>query len=275
MPAKTVEDIAKVNELLQGKDKVFVKIDAGFMGGTYLSVQFCDSKGREIDQASRIRKEYYGLQTLSKAVEKGTEAGIERYTEPESDKPLFPWGNLDCYKNLKKEEYHCHGAWMIGSSLVAKGYGPMLYDVALEVLGKSGIGLTADRKQVSSPAAKVWLTYLQSRSNVKSKPFDLNHSTPETDDDCWSEHSSDTTWNQWIAKPEDPEEKKEAEKKFSDAINRIYFDAGINTVEALQQAGLIYGNNIPTIPAEPAENITENIFRLYNSFLIETYKRNT
>ena len=272
MPAKTVEDILKVNEILKGKDKVFVKIDAESMGGTMLSVKFCDSKGQEIDQTSPIRKEYYGLQTLSSTVEKGTEAGIERYNEPESDKPLFPWGNLDCYKNFKQEEYHCHGAWIIGSALVAKGFGPMLYDIVLEVLGKSGLGLTADRKQVSSQAAKVWLTYLQSRSNIKSKPFDLNRLTPETDDDCWSDHASNKAWNQWMANPEDSEEKKETEKKFSNAINRIYFDAGIKTLEDLQKAGLIYQNHIPTIAAASNENMTENIFRLYNEFLIEVYK---
>lgn len=267
MPAKTVEDIVKVNKLLQGKDKVLIKITIETLGTTSLSVNFCDSKGKEIIQESEIRRLYYGLETLSSEIEKGTESAIERYTEPESNKPLFPWGYVACYKNVKKSQFHCHGAWMIASASAAKGYGPMLYDVILQVLGKSGIGLTADRSTVSATAANVWLKYLQTRSDVKSKPFDMNHSTPETDDDCWSSHASYKDWNQWMANPED-------EKKFSNAINRIYFDAGITVLDELQKANLIYQNQIPTIPEESTENMTENIFRLYNSLLIETYKKN-
>jgi hypothetical protein len=48
-------------------------------------------------------------------------------------------------------------------------YGPLLYDVALEVAGAQG--LVPDRNQVSIDAEKVWRYYLRRRYDISAKPI--------------------------------------------------------------------------------------------------------
>jgi hypothetical protein len=48
-------------------------------------------------------------------------------------------------------------------------YGPLLYDVALEVAGDQG--LIPDRNQVSIDAEKVWRYYLRRRYDISAKPI--------------------------------------------------------------------------------------------------------
>jgi len=60
----------------------------------------------------------------------------------------------------------CYGAWMIESTKVedvASGFGPLLYDIAIEITGNAG--LMADRWSVSADALKVWEFYLKRRGH--------------------------------------------------------------------------------------------------------------
>ena len=53
------------------------------------------------------------------------------------------------------------------------GWGPMLYDVAMEIASEVGGGLTPDRSSVSDSAQNVWNYYLGSRGDVQSHQLDL------------------------------------------------------------------------------------------------------
>jgi len=55
----------------------------------------------------------------------------------------------------------------------ASGWGPMLYDVAMEVATEVGGGLTPDRSSVSSDAQNVWSYYFNDRGDVQSHQLDL------------------------------------------------------------------------------------------------------
>ena len=55
----------------------------------------------------------------------------------------------------------------------ASGWGPMLYDVAMEVATEVGGGLTPDRSSVSSSAQNVWSYYFNDRGDVQSHQLDL------------------------------------------------------------------------------------------------------
>ena len=55
----------------------------------------------------------------------------------------------------------------------ASGWGPMLYDVAMEVATQAGGGLTPDRNSVSNSAENVWNYYLGKRGDVQSHQLDL------------------------------------------------------------------------------------------------------
>ena len=50
----------------------------------------------------------------------------------------------------------------------ASGWGPMLYDVAMELATQVGGGLTPDRGSVSSDAGNVWSYYFNNRKKFKS-----------------------------------------------------------------------------------------------------------
>ena len=80
----------------------------------------------------------------------------------------------------------CGGAWMIGSAQATKGWGPMLYDVAMEYATMKGGGIIADRGSVSGEARHVWNYYMNNRGDVTGIQLDdlKNTLTPEEEDNC-------------------------------------------------------------------------------------------
>ena len=81
---------------------------------------------------------------------------------------------------------NCGGAWMIASSTALHGWGPLLYDVAMEYATINGGGLMADRGSVSSSARGVWQYYLANRGDTTGIQMDdlENTLTPEEEDNC-------------------------------------------------------------------------------------------
>ena len=67
----------------------------------------------------------------------------------------------------------CGGALNVVYSEAASGWGPMLYDVAMEVASEVGGGLTPDRSSVSDSAQNVWNYYFGNRGDVQSHQLDL------------------------------------------------------------------------------------------------------
>ena len=82
--------------------------------------------------------------------------------------------------------YKCLDAWEVRKSDVREGFGPMLYDLAMEWATKNGGGLVADRHGVSEEAVSVWLRYKNSRDDVEKIQLDdlKNTLTPEDEDNC-------------------------------------------------------------------------------------------
>jgi len=78
----------------------------------------------------------------------------------------------------------CLYAWVVNFSQATEGWGPMLYDVAMEVAGESG--LIADRNSLSDEAFAVWEYYMKNRSDVKKKQLDdMNNTlTQDEEDNC-------------------------------------------------------------------------------------------
>ena len=99
---------------------------------------------------------------------------------------------------ISKEDENCLEAFEVISSTATRGFGPLLYEVALEYASQKGGGLMADRDSVSDYAMAVWGKY-DSRSDVKSAQLDidmtktkipdelgdkLSNLTDTPDDDC-------------------------------------------------------------------------------------------
>ena len=87
---------------------------------------------------------------------------------------------------LTKPDHPCGEAWEVIMSGASQGWGPMLYDVAMEWASQNGGGLVSDRSHVSSSARAVWDYYLSNRSDVQSVQLDdlRNTITPEEEDNC-------------------------------------------------------------------------------------------
>jgi hypothetical protein len=90
----------------------------------------------------------------------------------------------------------CGGAWMIGNSEAASGWGPLLYDVAMEYATREGGGLISDRGSVSTEARSVWDYYMKNRGDVTGIQMDdlKNTLTPEQEDNCEQGSASFNDW---------------------------------------------------------------------------------
>lgn len=86
---------------------------------------------------------------------------------------------------------NCLDAMVIGSSEAVKGWGPLLYDVAIEYSSMIAGGLIADRNMVSEEAYDVWEYYHDNRDDVeKIQLDDPNNTLTTTDKDNCSQDVS-------------------------------------------------------------------------------------
>ena len=76
------------------------------------------------------------------------------------------YGSIQLYSVEEEIVGPCNGAFMISWAGATDGYGPMLYDLAMEWATANGSGLIADRGSVSPSAREVWDYYLNNRSDV-------------------------------------------------------------------------------------------------------------
>ena len=72
------------------------------------------------------------------------------------------------------------GTYEVIHSDAVSGYGPLMYDIAIEWSSITGEGLMSDRQSVSSDAQNVWMKYFNDRPDVIKIPL------PETCEDPMS-----------------------------------------------------------------------------------------
>ena len=82
------------------------------------------------------------------------------------------WGEVSIMRP-NKGTGPCGEALHVVYAGAASGWGPLLYDVAMEVATQVGGGLTPDRNSVSNDAQNVWSYYFNNRGDVKSQQLDL------------------------------------------------------------------------------------------------------
>ena len=113
------------------------------------------------------------------------------YKESWSDNPFAsksPGGKVA----IMTPDHPCGGAWEVALADAQSGWGPMLYDVAMEWATQNGGGLVSDRSHVSPMAREVWNYYLSNRGDVQSVQLDdlRNTITPEEEDNCEQQSAS-------------------------------------------------------------------------------------
>ena len=97
-----------------------------------------------------------------------------------------PYGKITFFRPRTEYRGNCDEAFVVGVATADDGWGPLLYDVAIEQSTISGNGLTSDRDSVSDEAQDVWWKYLTKRTDVESHQLDdlANTRTPEEEDNC-------------------------------------------------------------------------------------------
>ena len=100
---------------------------------------------------------------------------------------------------------NCGGAMKVDSANALSGWGPMLYDVAMEYATQIANGLFADRDEVSEEARKVWNYYMNNRDDVIAHQLDdtRNSLTPVEEDNCDQEVAGGFT--SMYSRAEEPE----------------------------------------------------------------------
>jgi hypothetical protein len=99
--------------------------------------------------------------------EKTGEGYIITYRTDEGASPRMDFGfkgTIVMEEPQLADEYPCLEALMVSWAQATKGYGPLLYDVAMEIATREAGGLVSDRTVVKPPAQKVWRYYLSNRS---------------------------------------------------------------------------------------------------------------
>ena len=107
-----------------------------------------------------------------------------------------PGGAIEIFRpGSIEDDGPCGGAWQIGHSAASSGWGPLLYDVAMEWATLEGGGLISDREIVSGAARKVWDYYMANRGDVTGIQMDdlKNSLTPEDEDNCNQQAAGSTS----------------------------------------------------------------------------------
>lgn len=163
-----------------------------------------------------ILREYIKLSLLKEAAQQPTGLALGIYQKNSDDRQLVLWDPnellklVTAYKEKHKINYlpksayvefldildkwivgtltlapqdnenHWHGSEVVASA-AKKGFGPAMYDIAMNVAGT----IYSDRTSVSSSAKNIWHHYYSDRGDVKVLPFDdiKNPKTPSPEDD--------------------------------------------------------------------------------------------
>jgi len=104
------------------------------------------------------------IQSLSPGLETAENTILARnYPQPlpeEFQHPSGIYGTIAMERLSDWREPDCAGAFIVVNSVATPGYGPLLYDVAIEYASIIGTGLVSDRYSVSNAARGVYAKYV-------------------------------------------------------------------------------------------------------------------
>ena len=98
----------------------------------------------------------------------------KRFSQVSYDDPGIPHGEVEIWKGDPGDSGPCLDGYLIMQANAERGWGPLLYEIALEWASQKGGGLAADRGIVSQYAMAVWDKYAK-RSDVEKKQMDIEH----------------------------------------------------------------------------------------------------
>ena len=138
----------------------------------------------ELESNERAWIEYW-KGTYFIRIERGSEVIASMQLSPIGNDSDYSWSTRDdCYDRYS-ETYLEIGP---DESRADHGYGPLMYDIALEYAYQLGMYIVPDRTGVSGAASKMWKHYKDKRSDVRFEPFDSDHPCFYEDYDFDREH---------------------------------------------------------------------------------------
>jgi hypothetical protein len=117
------------------------------------------------------------------------------------DQPV--WGDVSFYEK-NPTPMPCDDASIIAVTSAGDGWGPFLYDIAMEIATIRSNGLAPDRHIVSNEAEEVWEFYSEQRPDVQEFQMDdeYNTLTPEVEDNCIQHKARKSTdFDSWHTTP--------------------------------------------------------------------------
>lgn len=145
-----------------------------------------------VEQALRSAKQAHGSRAMISAVDlpTGFRVAVETNAAPWQGRVI--WNTSIILHEAPSEDFktgfevgeigldtihdRANKLWRVGLVESEHGYGPLLYDLAMEyVFLTGGTGLMASREEVSPAASSVWKTYQASRPDVTSRPAIGHH----------------------------------------------------------------------------------------------------
>ena len=113
------------------------------------------------------------------------------------------YGSVEAIR-AKNEMSPCRDAYeVLFSRVTRRGFGPLLYDIAMEAATELGGGLMSDRMVVSSDAQRVWGKYQNDRPDVERMQLDSeeNELTPTNADNCNVLNAKAYAGDDWYGHP--------------------------------------------------------------------------
>lgn len=113
------------------------------------------------------------------------------------------YGDVSFFTKMDDDQ-PCNGGSIIAVTEAADGWGPLLYDVAMEAASLMTKGLTPDRNEVSDEARMVWDIYSNKRTDVDKTQLDDEYGslTPDNpEDDCYQQAAKGHRGEDWPKSP--------------------------------------------------------------------------
>ena len=152
----------------------------------------------------------------------------------------IPYGEVQ----IRQASWHgnCFEGFEVFASGATRGFGPLLYEVALEYASQKGGGLMADRNSVSDYALNVWSNYEMRGSPVKNKQLDIDLDKTKIPAELGGEIDNLT------ATPEDDCNQSKTIRDFGtdwnkSPLSKIYIKKSSDVMKALGDR-LIYDGNV-------------------------------
>lgn len=189
-----------------------------FAGGDGAEVRYVRIEDYENEQFSALDYDETVIRQQRKIIETG-----------------IPYGGVEISRAAENDDGPCFNGHLVIGSEATRGWGPLLYEVALEWASQNGGGLMPDRFSVSDYALAVWAKY-EKRADVKPSQMDVAHGLKTRYGDMLNDFPQLTPDN----KADDCDQTVPINRRSTDwpksPLSKIYSKDSTDTIKALQKA---------------------------------------